>query len=210
MRVIHHRDVRPETLTRYSRVVTRLVLLVLRCYRGGDCEYSMTLTKEQSGACRALLETLSTSELEPELHPGVTGIDDFDDLDCSEGPSDDPDDEVYEDVQALFEDASPFSPGLEHDTIAENALQSDILDLLLLLYTHLPTGRDDKFWSPIMRFIVLFSRRENGKWLSTRQITQIFAALLFCGRLLMMVLMHRNVLSNPEVRYSAYVGTPHL
>jgi len=39
--------------------------------------------------------------------------------------------------------------------IAENPIQACILDILVSLYTQLPTGHDDKLYSPILRFVVL-------------------------------------------------------
>lgn len=84
----------------------------------------------------------------------------------------------------------------------ENAVQRCILDLLISLFTHLPAGADDKFYSPILRFLVLFSIKKHGQWLSGRRITQLFASLLFCGREIMMALMHREVIQSSSLRYS--------
>jgi hypothetical protein len=211
MHVIHHRDVTPECLTRYSRVVARLIALVLRCHQGWDCEYSMGLTKEQAQACEVLLNSLRAHPRD-RSQPQTESERDFDssewdELNYSGEPLDDTDNEVHDDVQWLQDDL-PFSLGPPVvEEVATNAIQASLLQLLLSLYTHLPAGRDDKFWSPILRFIVLYSVKPSGKWLLARQITQIFAALLFCGRQLMMVLMHRKVTSNPDIRYSAYVDS---
>lgn len=210
MRVIHHRDVRPETMTRYTRVISCLILLVLRCHTGWDSEYTMKLTKQQSDASRELLHVLpqpTTSRLD-EFQADFSNhdADDRDHLNNQEEPLDDPDGEVYDDFHSLFDDDLLLSPDSEIvDEISDTPVQARLLDLLLSLYTHLPSGKDNKFWSPILRFIVLYSMKKDGGWLPARQITQIFAALLFCGRLLMMVLMHRKVLSDPSLRYSAYV-----
>jgi hypothetical protein len=208
--VIHHHDVRPDTLTRYTRVIARLVFLVLRCHQGWDCEYSMELTKDQADACQELLDILRSRgqewSMEHESDFCEDGVDEWGDIDAMGVPSENTDDDIHDDIHSLFNDDSPMSLDLPTaDEIATNPIQASLLRLLLSLFTHLPTGRDDKFWSPIIRVIILCSVGKKGKWLAPRQISQIFAALLFCGRLLMMVLMHRQVLSNPDIRYAAYV-----
>src|SRR5208283_1316246 len=94
---------------------------------------------------------------------------------------------------------------IDTEAMFDNPIQRCVLQLLITLYTHLPTGRDDKFYSPILRFIVLSSLKKCGRWLPARQITQTFSALLFCGRLVMMLLMHREVLKDPSIRYAKFV-----
>jgi hypothetical protein len=173
----------------------------------------MKLTSEQSAACDALLQVLSVPKGSVPLEPG-SGEDwrgeDFDDdhfgHDDAEDNLEDPDDDVHEDASSFFEDKLPFVRDPQAiGEITHTAEQAHLLDLLLTLYTHLPTGRDAKFWSPITRFIVLYSIRSGGRWLNSRQITHTIAALLFCGRLLMMVLMYREVLKKPDIRYAGYV-----
>ena len=80
--------------------------------------------------------------------------------------------------------------------LVQNSVQQCILDLLTSLFTHLPSGSHNKFYSPIHRFLVLFSLKVNGQWLSGRRITQLFAALLFFGRQVIMALMHGHVIKN--------------
>ena len=84
----------------------------------------------------------------------------------------------------------------------EGPVQRCVLDLLVSLFTHLPSGADDKFYSPIFRFLILYSLKKNGEWLAGRRITQLFAVLLFCGREVMMALMHGEVLERSDLRYS--------
>jgi hypothetical protein len=214
MHTIHHRDVSPETLKRYSRVVGCLLLFVLRCHRGWDSEYSMKLTAAQTNACQALLGSLlaqkqSTSNLHNEYQADASNVDaDTRDHLNNLELLDDLEDDIHEDSDFLHHDDDQlFSDNSgDIDEITESPIQAHLLELLLSLYTHLPSGGDDKFWSPIIRFIILYSIRTDGRWIPAGQITQIFASLLFCGRLLMMALMHRQVLSNPGIRYSAYVN----
>jgi hypothetical protein len=81
-------------------------------------------------------------------------------------------------------------------------LERYILEILISLFSHLPSAHDDKFYSPVYRFLILFSLKANGEWLAGRRITQLFAALLFCGRQVIMALMHREVCQHQQVRYS--------
>lgn len=107
------------------------------------------------------------------------------------------DDEEYEDL----DENEPEHMAHQSD-LTENRVQRCVLDLLVSLFTHLPSGSDDKFYSPILRFVVLSSLRKNGQWLAGRRITQLFAALLFCGREVMMALMHDEVVQSSSLRYS--------
>src|SRR5262249_41926844 len=86
--------------------------------------------------------------------------------------------------------------------ITDSATQAALLDLLVSLYTQLPIGGDDKFSSPVIRFTVLASLRQTGQWLSPRRITHLLAVLLFCGREVLMALMHQRLLDDPTIRYS--------
>ena len=96
--------------------------------------------------------------------------------------------EDLEDLEDLEEDEERLEDGKSTETqssplnFIENSVQQCVLDLLISLFTHLPSGSDNKFYSPIQRFLILFSLKANGQWLTGRRITQLFAALLFCGR----------------------------
>jgi hypothetical protein len=145
----------------------------------------MKLTEHQAEACQALLKALSVTDNHESNWMEDVDVKFFDhDQDDfqSEELFDNPDDEVNDNACSLFSDDTPFlltpNPAGE---LAENTIQKCLLELLLSLFTHLPTGREDKFWSPILRFIVLYSIKKDGRWLDARQITQVFAALLFCG-----------------------------
>jgi hypothetical protein len=161
----------------------------------------MKLTTAQEEACRRLGGVVSEARrgyfeedlwslLESDAHGGPEG-DEF-----AGG-----DDEEYEDL--LEEEGDECAK--PQPCIVENSTQRYILDLLVALFTHLPSGMDDKFYSPIHRFLVLSSLKGNGQWLPGRRITQIFAALLFCGREVMMALMHEEIMRSPGLRYSGYV-----
>ena len=171
----------------------------------------MQLTFSQRDASRALLAALDADKASSGLPDNGDALldvarDDMEEDWLEQEPMVDSDEEVYEDDHSPPEEDEPFIP--EHGaqlTSSANALQTCILDILISLYTHLPSGRDDKFYSPILRFIVLFTLRKDGKFLPARQITQIISALLFTGRLVMMVLMHRNVVRSPDIRYTGFV-----
>jgi hypothetical protein len=156
----------------------------------------MQLTPGQKEACKRLkdvLVKLPVNDVEDDI-----GLDDdwFDD-EMEDSDDDDEDGELEKD------EGTEAQPGLARPSLVENAVQRCILDLLVSPFTHLPSGSDDKFYSPLYRFLVLFSLTKNGQWLAGCRITQLFAALLFCGREVMMALMHQQVVESPCLRYSA-------
>ena len=215
LRTIHHRDVRPETITRYSRVLACLVCFILRCEEGWDSEYSMKLTLDQSNASKRLLTALQgdhqtyrgsalQADYERDFFDHQLNCRDY--LDTNTFDDDDvSDDEFDRHHNDEAEHATNSVDTQQFTDITQNQVQACLLDLLASLFTHLPQGRDDKFWSPVIRFAILYSLKNSGEWLTARQITQIFSALLFSGRLLMMCLMYRVVVKNPALRYSEYV-----
>jgi hypothetical protein len=161
----------------------------------------MKLTTAQEEACRRLGSVVSEARsgdfeedlwslLESDAHGGPEG-DEF------AGSDDEECEDFSEEEEAECVEARPC--------IVENSTQRHILDLLVALFTHLPSGMDDKFYSPIHRFLVLSSLKGNGQWLPGRRVTQTFAALLFCGREVMMALMHKEITRSPGLRYSGYV-----
>lgn len=209
IRTIHHRDVQADTMKRYSLVVTCLICFVMRSQQGWECSYEMKLTPAQDKACQALRETLMSGRGTSRMD--LSEKDTMDDEDwqrylepeVDEDLTED-DSEIHGDLESfLEEDGSLIQPeGVMQSPIAQNVIQARILDLLVSLYTHLPTGTDDKFFSPILRFLVLCSLKKTGQWLPPRRITQFFSILLFCGREIMMALMHHELLKNPHARYS--------
>jgi hypothetical protein len=157
----------------------------------------MKLTPLQKKACQSLQDALASqpplTEPKDDLWLLMEGelasledneLEDFDDEGCEH-----------------LDENEPEHMDLRNNLV-ENHVQRCVLDLLVSLFTHLPSGSDDKFYSPILRFVVLFSLRKNGQWLAGRRITQLFAALLFCGREVMMALMHNEVIQSSSLRYS--------
>jgi hypothetical protein len=154
----------------------------------------MKLTPLQDKACQSLKEALAdrSGGFEEDVYI-------FQDADLELGDSEllDELDEDYEDLEEDKQDSEELLPDFIH-----NPLQSCILNLLVTLFSHLPSGTDDKFYSPIIRFLVLYSFKRNGQWLSGRRITQLFSALLFCGRQVMMTMLHAEITKCPSLRYS--------
>ena len=60
-----------------------------------------------------------------------------------------------------------------------------LLEFLSHIFTHLPATNNDKFYSPIIHFLILESYQRNGDWLPSRRITEVISALTFCGRQVM-------------------------
>jgi hypothetical protein len=222
-RTVHHRDLQPESLKRYGLVVACLIAFVVRCHEGWSCAYPMRLTPSQASACQALCDDLAgkshtsngnaqhifegdwQNHLE---HDAKDDVLEGSDEDASNHDDDDDDDDECADAYSLLEEKvnpDEFN-ATEMVPITTSPLQLRILQVLTSLYTHLPNGNDDKFYSPVLRFVVLFSLKKTGQWLPPRQITRVISVLLFCGRIVMMALMHRKLIENPRVRYSQYVG----
>lgn len=156
----------------------------------------MPLNQPQIQACQALKDILA-GEQASELRDGVSFQDDDVCVILDGDELEDPDDEEYEDLGECEQEVIE-----ERSDLITNPVQSCVLDLLVSLFTHLPSGKDDKFYSPIYRFVILFSLKKNGQWLAGRRITQLFAALLFCGRTIMMALMHNRIVQCSTQRYS--------
>lgn len=156
----------------------------------------MELTPGQKEACKRLKDILV--KLPASGVQEVIGPDD--DL-FNDNELEDLEDLEAEDENLELEDGKSMETQSSPSNLIENSVQRCILDLLISLFTHLPSGSDDKFYSPIHRFLVLFSLKANGQWLAGRRITQLFAALLFCGRQVVMALMHHHVIES-DLRYS--------
>jgi hypothetical protein len=195
-RTVAHRDVQPESLKKYGLVVTCLISFTFRCFEGWECGYLMELTPAQKEGCKRLkdiLVELRARDIQEVIGPenGWFSDDELEDLEDSEG-----EDECLELDEGKRMETQSSPPNL-----VQNSVQQCILDLLISLFTQLPSGSDNKFYSPIHRFLVLFSLKANGQWLAGRRITQLFAALLFCGRQVIMALMHNHVVES-DLRYS--------
>jgi hypothetical protein len=184
-------------MKKYGLIVTCLISFVFRCFKEWESSYKMGLTPAQEQACRALENALLGNQ--PTQTRGDARLPVEYDFNAAldDDEPEDLDDEEYEDLEDNENGSMERQPDL-----LENPVQRCILDLLISLFTHLPAGTDDKFYNPIFRFLVLFSVKKHGQWLSGRRITQLFAVLLFCGREVIMALMHREVIQSPSLRYS--------
>ena len=167
----------------------------------------MSLTDAQRSACMSLDDALqcsrSGSSVDTESSDPTNEQDWYSCLEVTSDEREDSDVEEYEDGNTSLTDEPAPPPA--HRQIANSPLQFRILNLLISLFTQLPTGNDDKFFSPILRFAVLASLQSSGKWLPPRQITHPLAVLLFCGQEVMMALMHQRLVEDSTIRYSKYV-----
>jgi hypothetical protein len=160
----------------------------------------MKLTTPQEEACR-LLDGVVSRACAGDSEEDLWSLLESDAHAESDGNAENFDDEECED---LLEEGGEESAETRL-CIVQNSTQRYILDLLVALFTHLPSGTDDKFYTPISRFPVLFSLKGNGQWLPGRRITQVFAAMLFCGREVIMALMFNEITRSPGLRYSQCV-----
>src|SRR5262249_25123439 len=160
------------------------------------------LTPEQTDAARALREAL---ENDPDLRrlgtqeyrEGGLGL---------EGEEEDVDEEEgVEDMELLGQQErvvplqEPLTSYMSRFRVPR--IQTLICRLLGLLFTQLPCGVDTKWFSPIAHYVVYSSRRMDGTFRGSSQITQIIAAITFIGRLYMFSVIREHVVNNPDMRY---------
>ena len=158
----------------------------------------MKLSPSQKQACQALQDVLVGLPQTSKADDGLWSLMDGDTSALFEDDElDSLDDEEYEDL-----DESQHEHMELQTNLVDNPVQHCVLDLLVSLFSHLPSGLDDTFYSPILRFVTLFSLKKNGQWLAGRHITQVFAALLFCGWVVMMAVMRNEVIQSSGMRYS--------
>ena len=201
--MVAHRDVRLDSLKKYGLIVTCLLCFVFRCFEGWDCGYSMELTPGQKQACQNLKDVLVEMPANDDEDDIVFDYDALDDIELEPEDFDDDGEGEGEDEGLELERGA----GMEwQSSLDENPVKRCVLDLLISLFTHLPSGADRKFYTPIYRFLVLFSLKKSGQWLAGRHITQLFAAVLFCGRQVMMAMMHQRVIEGSDLRYSECVS----
>lgn len=154
----------------------------------------MSLTQEQIDACGLLLCHFKEVPPGPPLYDDGRPADELDAPDYFEDDSEDEDDPI--------EDSNMEREVIRRVPVSQNSGEERVLELLVALYTHLPSGDDTTFYSPLLRFIVLSSRQRTGEWLPARRITEFFTVLLFCGRQIMFALMQRQVIDGEGVRYT--------
>jgi hypothetical protein len=154
----------------------------------------MSLTDTQADACNLIANHLrqqpkSGHDHEPQ-EADLEPVDDDDD--------EDNEDDAFDDNKLEQEVPSELSSA----SVAQNAAEELVLNLLITLYTHLPSKDDSSLYSPLLRFIILSSYRRTGEWLQPRRITQLFSVVLFCGRQIMYAIMQRCVVEGGGIRYS--------
>ena len=105
-------------------------------------------------------------------------------------------DEEDEEVLVEVEDASIEGeiPATALASLDEySMMDKHLLEFLSHIFTHLPATDDNKFYSPIIRFLILESYQPNGDWLPSRRITEIISALTFCGRQVMFYMILKSI-----------------
>lgn len=155
----------------------------------------MSLTVEQADACKLISDHFkqqpklccNVEPQEADLEPADNFEDYEDDEDDSLG-----DNKLEQEVPLVLSGAS----------VTQETAEQLLLNLLIALYTHLPSKDDSSLSSPLLRFIILSSYRRTGEWLQPRRITQFFSIILFCGRQVMYAIMQRCVVEGGGIRYS--------
>ncbi|EKM79049.1 hypothetical protein AGABI1DRAFT_129306 [Agaricus bisporus var. burnettii JB137-S8] len=166
-----HRDINKPSLEKYARIIAAMISFLHRTILNIDTPYTFPITSEITGACNALIDTIST----PTGNDGVDGID----LEDAQFDGDE-NSEVSQSSEG--EEPPPSTPPLNVHPITP--LQPQLTTLLYLLFTQLPTNDlRGQFFTPIYHFLVLSSLRKNGEWAAANAITHTIAAILFTGRL---------------------------
>jgi ammonia channel protein AmtB len=85
--------------------------------------------------------------------------------------------------------------GLIRQAILENETPEKVIHLIHLmsyaLFSHQPTTpQEDKYYSAVIRYLVIASLTEQGHFLAAGNITQIIAAIVYCIRSTMLYQMH--------------------
>ena len=181
--------------------------LVLRNHAHPSEHYSFILPQAIRTASESLIRAFAQHKSDS---PPVCSPDEGEDekLDVSVAPpEDEQDDEEFitvtpspqgsvalQDTENL-DPPSDFQPILEPPplpTIAKShhpppfvpIIQTCLRDLLFALFSQLPGPEaSGRFFSPLLRYMVLVSLHIDGKWEVANKITQFIAALLFTGRL---------------------------
>ncbi|KDQ49260.1 hypothetical protein JAAARDRAFT_51811 [Jaapia argillacea MUCL 33604] len=123
------------------------------------------------------------------------------------------DDAEDEDDQEPPEDAEVFTSSstrtrfrirrtdAEEDSREVTRIHQAIDDLIYALVTHTTADPNNKYYTPIYRFLVLASMRRNKLWIPASQITQIISALIF---------YFHHVLLERAIQHSIRTGQPIL
>ena len=94
---------------------------------------------------------------------------------------------------------------LRTTSVSQNEGEERILNLLISLYTHLPSKYNGFLYSPLLQFIILSFHQHSGEWLPLRRIMELFSNLLFSGQQIMYTLMQQAVLEGQGIRYTKWV-----
>ena len=141
-------------LKKYGLVVMCLLSFVLQCFEGWESNYTMKLTSVQETACGNLLATI-TAALNASNDLSLPTDGDMDsDVVLDSSDVEDLEDKEYEDLeeneQESIQVAENEQEGIQvQPGVLESPVQCHILELLVSLFTHLSSGMDNKFYTPI-------------------------------------------------------------
>jgi hypothetical protein len=181
------------------------------------------LTAEQLIAARELREALMTDDHLARVssayyHGSSVAELDADVVDDDEEDDDDDDDDDDERGKGSDEidpiplsDGLPLAPLIPVEGLISSPMsqywcpriQQLLSQLLGTLFTQIPQGQDDKWFSPLLRFVVYSSRYKDGTYRPSGQLTQIIAAITFTGRIYFFSVIHSEVMRRLGVRHSS-------
>ena len=158
----------------------------------------MTLTTAQSKECSKLVENLISTPTK------VGDVDQEEPLEESfVEDEDDEEEDSTEPGSAQEEIVNCKIPlAVLSSFVGYSMMDKLVLEFLSALFTHLPTADDDKFYTPLVRFLILESYQRHGNWLPPRRITEVISVLTFVGRQVMFYEALKSMSPEQEYRYS--------
>ncbi|KAJ7445561.1 hypothetical protein B0H11DRAFT_2249451 [Mycena galericulata] len=179
-----------ESCKRYGRTLWSLIFNLLRQVDDSSA-YKPThlypITTEQRAALLHLLHSFRG-------HPNNnTPTEDY--ADTQREMDDDEDIELFD----LDEPPSENDPQATSDDLLSSALDQAIQRVVLALFRHEQTGQThEKFFSPVLLFLVLSSIKSDGALILANSITQRIAHLTYCGRGSFMLEIERLLAEHPD------------
>lgn len=184
----HHEDVGPAALQKYAAKGAACLALLLRNHSRPSPEYNFNTTPDITTCSQNLLDAYALTQA-----ASATGDHQPDDHDSGD------ESDRHEET-----DTQPPNTSGSKKTKYSPIVQPALRGLLAAIFTQLPGPHaSGRFYSTIMRYLVLAALKSNGKgeWRPSGDISQDVAAMLFIGRLTIFSIMDQGLEANNEYNY---------
>lgn len=177
---MHHSDVGWDTHRKYAYVMAAALFLLINNVKNRSQDYSFDVPSDILSLSESLWEALSAEDGEEE--PEELPIEEEDE----EEEVEEQDEESEEDGESgashngTYHAYSPSEARPPPKTSPK--IQQALNSLFLALFSQM-AYKNDPFFSPFTRYLVLASVNAKGEWQAAGRITQKIAAILFIGRL---------------------------